>query len=237
MDKKNVVNANLVIYQPNTPAQFAYNAIANSHAKQIAPFAAGVILRFSLSSSYTSSSTSKGNNGKRKAIEPQPEIQPLDNSTERAEARRLAKETADRQNRERVNQRTKRQDKRTVEQQTALQIIEEAIQQPVGNFTFLQTELTSEQKQELDGKIELLKRYPNISFRIFGHTCDLGTSDAKERLGLQRAENVKKYLISQGIPEYRILSVASKRNTEPFIPNRSEKHRLTNRRVEIFIVR
>jgi OOP family OmpA-OmpF porin len=54
-----------------------------------------------------------------------------------------------------------------------------------------------------------------------------------DRVALQRAEKVKKYLISKGIAENRILGVVSKRDTEPLVPNTNEENRIINRRVEI----
>ena len=48
LNKKNAAN-NLVIFQSNTPAQFAYNAAINSYARKMKPFAVGITLRFAFS--------------------------------------------------------------------------------------------------------------------------------------------------------------------------------------------
>ena len=47
LDKKPAANTNLVVYQSNTPSQFAYNTAVNSYARKMAPFAGGITLRSS----------------------------------------------------------------------------------------------------------------------------------------------------------------------------------------------
>ena len=44
--KRNKDVNNLVVYQPESPGQFAYNTAAGLYAKKMSPFAAGIILRF-----------------------------------------------------------------------------------------------------------------------------------------------------------------------------------------------
>jgi outer membrane protein OmpA-like peptidoglycan-associated protein len=105
----------------------------------------------------------------------------------------------------------------------------------IGDYTVSQTDLNRTQEQQLDEKIALLQRYPDIRFHIYGHTCDLGSRTANDRIGLQRAEEVKAYMISKGIDESRILGTASKRDTEPLVPNDSEENRRRNRRVQILV--
>jgi hypothetical protein len=41
-------NANLVVYQPQDPANFVYNTAFHSYSKQMKPFAIGVIARLTL---------------------------------------------------------------------------------------------------------------------------------------------------------------------------------------------
>ena len=41
--------ANLVVFQPNTPATFTYNTAINSYGKQMLPLAIGVTARLTLS--------------------------------------------------------------------------------------------------------------------------------------------------------------------------------------------
>jgi len=44
--KKNVANANLVVYQSDLPAKFAYNTAASMYVRKMKPFAVGITLRF-----------------------------------------------------------------------------------------------------------------------------------------------------------------------------------------------
>jgi len=141
---------------------------------------------------------------------------------EAAETARLAAEKA----------LTEEVNKQTAEKKQAAKM---EIQKPVSNYDLSKTELTDKQKQELDKKIALLQQYSDFEIFIYGHTCNTGGDAINEKVGLQRAENVKKYLISKGIDQKRIVGIASKRDTEPLVPNTSEENRKQNRRVEIII--
>ena len=109
------------------------------------------------------------------------------------------------------------------------------IQQPVEQYGLSVTTLNAAQKQQLDEKIDLLKQNADIEIVIYGHTCDIGSDAANERVGLRRAENAKAYMISKGIEERRILGTASKRDTDPVVPNTNEENRRKNRRVTILV--
>ena len=109
------------------------------------------------------------------------------------------------------------------------------IEKPIDNYILNQTNVEAYQQQRLEEKIVLLLKYPDLRFYIQGHTCDLGTKEVNERVGLGRAVKVKAYLISKGINENRILGISSKRDTEPVVPNNSEDNRRKNRRVTLMI--
>lgn len=114
-------------------------------------------------------------------------------------------------------------------------LAKEEIQLPADNYALSQTELATEQKQELDQKIKFLMQYPELEVFIYGHTCDIGGDKVNETVGIGRAQKAKEYLISKGIDEKRILGIASKRDTEPLLPNTNEGNRRINRRVEVVI--
>lgn len=82
---------------------------------------------------------------------------------------------------------------------------------------------------------EIIKNNPDINLLIIGHTCDLGSEEINQRLGLRRAESLKEKLIEQGIPASRI-TTESRYYLEPLVPNTSEENRAKNRRVEVKIV-
>jgi len=115
------------------------------------------------------------------------------------------------------------------------QAIIDEIQRPVERYGLSVSTLNAMQKEKLDDKIELLKENPDIEVFIHGHTCEIGGDAANERVGKQRAERAKAYMISKGVPERRILGTASRRDTEPLVPNTSEENRRINRRVEVLV--
>lgn len=67
--------------------------------------------------------------------------------------------------------------------------------------------------------------------RIEGHTDNQGTPDANMELSGQRALTIKKWLISHGIDEKRLLAVGFGQ-TKPLVPNDTDQHRAQNRRTE-----
>ncbi len=124
-------------------------------------------------------------------------------------------------------------EKTTKPQQSASDIA--IIEEPIEDYNLAQISPEEYQKKKLDEKIVLLKKYPETKFYIYGHTCDLGGDEVNERVGLRRAEKAKAYLISKGIDSKRIIGMASKRDTEPVVPNTSEENRKKNRRVQLVI--
>jgi len=77
-----------------------------------------------------------------------------------------------------------------------------------------------------------LEKYSNKKVYIVGHTDSVGVNN--DQFGLDRANNVKDYLITQGISE-SIIEVSSKGENEPIATNKTEEGRAKNRRIEITI--
>jgi outer membrane protein OmpA-like peptidoglycan-associated protein len=125
--------------------------------------------------------------------------------------------------------------KKAAAEKAATQSAKDQIQKSVTNYALAQIELSAAQKQELDQKIVLLQQYADFRFYIYGHTCNTGTAEQNEAVGLARAQKAKEYLISKGIDEKRIAGIASKRDTEPLVPNTDEANRSKNRRIEIMV--
>jgi outer membrane protein OmpA-like peptidoglycan-associated protein len=71
---------------------------------------------------------------------------------------------------------------------------------------------------------------------IEGHTDSVGTSEYNQRLSGARAEAVRAYLVSRGVPPAQIVAVA-KGEDDPVAPNSTPEGRANNRRVEIVINR
>jgi len=106
-----------------------------------------------------------------------------------------------------------------------------------GNFKFGKTALPDEAKTRLDEVISQLKTNPNnIWIEIEGHTDNVGNKDLNEKLGLERAEAVKRYLYEQHqIPLHKI-NVISYGEDKPVAPNNTKQGRAQNRRVVVKVL-
>ena len=100
-----------------------------------------------------------------------------------------------------------------------------------------QTELPDEAKAALDQMITQLKADPKGAwFEIEGHTDNVGAPTINERIGLERAEAVKRYLYEQhNIPLHK-MNVISYGEEKPIAPNRTRDGRAQNRRVVIKVL-
>jgi len=104
------------------------------------------------------------------------------------------------------------------------------------DYKITQTVPSSRAAEKLDTAGVLLRDYPDLKIRITGHTCDRGTHETNLRIGIQRAQSAKNYLINnKGIDASRI-ETATKAESEPVVQNTSEEQRRKNRRVQIEII-
>jgi outer membrane protein OmpA-like peptidoglycan-associated protein len=104
----------------------------------------------------------------------------------------------------------------------------------MGNYNRGIVALTAEQESALDDYIEVLAENPSFVVEITGHTCDLGTDALNLRIGQERADLAKDYLVEKGIAPLRITTF-SKGESAPLFPNTNEENRRKNRRLEIVI--
>jgi outer membrane protein OmpA-like peptidoglycan-associated protein len=94
-------------------------------------------------------------------------------------------------------------------------------------------EIRSESYPDLDRWIKILKNYPpSQEFVITGHTDNVKGKISNEELSKNRANEVLKYLIVNGIDKQR-LSVKGYGDTKPRATNKTEQGKQLNRRVEI----
>jgi len=116
-------------------------------------------------------------------------------------------------------------------------VYEVVLSEDQGNFKFGKTVLPSEAKQKIDEMVAQLKQDPkNIYLEIEGHTDNVGTPQVNERIGLERAEAVKKYLYEQyQIPLHK-MNVISYGEDKPIAPNKTKAGRAQNRRVVIKVL-
>jgi outer membrane protein OmpA-like peptidoglycan-associated protein len=106
-----------------------------------------------------------------------------------------------------------------------------------GNFKFGKTDLPDEAKAKLDEMMMQLKANPqNVFIEIEGHTDNVGSKETNYKLGLDRAEAVKRYLYEQHqIPLHKI-NVISYGEEKPVSPNNTRQGRAQNRRVVIKVL-
>jgi peptidoglycan-associated lipoprotein len=116
-------------------------------------------------------------------------------------------------------------------------VFEVVLSEDQGNFRFNQTELPAEAKVALDEMITELKTSPNaIYFEIEGHTDDVGPKEVNDRIGMERAEAVKRYLYEQHQIPLHKMNVISYGEDKPVAPNNTRDGRAQNRRVVIKVL-
>jgi outer membrane protein OmpA-like peptidoglycan-associated protein len=81
-----------------------------------------------------------------------------------------------------------------------------------------------------------LKGDESIRVTVEGHTDNTGKPEKNMDISEKRAEAVREYLVSQGVPEDRVMATG-KGESEPVATNKSPAGRQQNRRVELIITR
>jgi outer membrane protein OmpA-like peptidoglycan-associated protein len=116
-------------------------------------------------------------------------------------------------------------------------VFEVVLNEDQGNFKFADTSLPDSAKSRLDEMINQLKADPKGAyFEIEGHTDNTGSKLVNEKLGMERAEAVKRYLYEQHqIPLHKI-NVISYGEDKPVAPNNTRDGRAQNRRVVIRVL-
>lgn len=103
------------------------------------------------------------------------------------------------------------------------------------HFNFDSYVLRQESYAPLNEVADLMRSLPDMKIEIYGHTDSLGNDEYNERLSLNRAKSVIKYLVSQGIDESRMKPFGFG-ETHPIATNSTAEGREQNRRVEIELV-
>lgn len=89
--------------------------------------------------------------------------------------------------------------------------------------------------EQLNKLVEHMKNNPLIKIQVEGHTDNQGDSKLNKKLSLDRAYNVRTYLVDKGIDPKRI-KFTGKGDSEPISANNNEDQRKLNRRVEYKII-
>ncbi|MAM62521.1 OmpA family protein [Maritimibacter sp. UBA3975] len=96
------------------------------------------------------------------------------------------------------------------------------------NFAFNSAVIDGNARQVLAKQAGFIKQFPEVTFRVYGHTDKVGSSTYNRQLGLRRAQAVVNYFASVGISRSRVEAVVTYGETQPLVPTEDRERR--NRR-------
>ncbi|MFO7543139.1 MAG: OmpA family protein [Thiobacillus sp.] len=100
------------------------------------------------------------------------------------------------------------------------------------NFESGRAALRKEDIANIDKDVLVLKDWGDLKIEVSGHTDSIGSESYNQALSLRRANAVRDYLISKGIPADRLIAKGYG-EAEPVESNETEEGRFKNRRVEL----
>ncbi len=99
------------------------------------------------------------------------------------------------------------------------------------NFAFDSAHLDGAAREVLSAQAAWIRQFPEVRFRVYGHTDAVGSQSYNKSLGLRRARAAVNYLVSQGISRSRLEAVASFGETQPLVltdePERRNRRTVT----------
>ncbi|MFV0491299.1 MAG: OmpA family protein [Pseudorhodobacter sp.] len=95
-------------------------------------------------------------------------------------------------------------------------------------FAFDSARLDGQAIRTLTEQANWIRQFPELRFRVYGHTDLVGSNAYNKALGLRRAQAVVSFFASQGINRSRLEAMASFGETRPVIQTASPEER--NRR-------
>lgn len=106
-------------------------------------------------------------------------------------------------------------------------------------FAFDSARLDAQAQAVLRRQAHWIKQFPEVRFRVYGHTDLVGPATYNERLGMRRARAVVDFMVRQGIGRDRLEAVVSKGETQPLIvtQGRERRNRRTVTEVSGFVQR
>ncbi len=102
------------------------------------------------------------------------------------------------------------------------------------HFDFDRYTLRPEATRLLDEAVSTLQQNPGLNITIEGHTCNIGTAEYNLALGERRANAVRDYLQSRGVPADRMKTVSYGEERPKYDNSREETRRL-NRRAALVV--
>lgn len=151
------------------------------------------------------------------------------------EARRRAQEEATRRAEQEERERKARAAAEQ-ERKQALERCQAAIDETMtsGSIVFARgsDKLDERSFPTLDRLIGLRGLCSRLNLEIGGHTDSSGSPDGNQQLSERRAETVRSYLVSNGMPPEQV-TARGYGETQPIVPNTTADNRAKNRRIEI----
>lgn len=96
------------------------------------------------------------------------------------------------------------------------------------NFAFNSSRLDATAVNVLRRQAHFIRQFPEVRFRVYGHTDAVGSNGYNKRLGLARANAVVNFFATQGISRSRLEAVVSYGETQPLVVTQGRERR--NRR-------
>lgn len=91
-------------------------------------------------------------------------------------------------------------------------------------------------KAILDDIAVKIKQYPDTKVTLKGYTDSQGSDESNQKIGMQRAENAKKYLVERHKIDAGRFVVESGGKADPIGDNKTDSGRKMNRRVEVIMM-
>lgn len=95
-------------------------------------------------------------------------------------------------------------------------------------FAFNSAALDANAQAALRQQADFIRQFPELRFRVYGHTDLVGSNAYNKSLGLRRAQAVVSYLSTLGISRSRLEAVVSFGETQPLVLTQAPEER--NRR-------
>nr|WP_097071014.1 OmpA family protein [Rhodobacter maris] len=99
------------------------------------------------------------------------------------------------------------------------------------NFAFNSDVLDGTARAALVQQANWIRQFPEVKFRVYGHTDLVGSDAYNKALGLRRAKAVVAFLTSEGISRSRLEAVVSYGKTQPLVytpePNAQNRRTVT----------
>ncbi len=100
--------------------------------------------------------------------------------------------------------------------------------EPTITFDFDSSRLDAASRATLVQQATWIRQFPEVRFRVYGHTDLVGSTTYNKALGMRRANTAVSFLVSQGIERSRLEAVVSFGETQPIIVSEGRERR--NRR-------